>query len=360
MRRSIFVFLMCFCPGLGLVAASPVVAGPIRLGVEPITPIEGPVLVRVSGHYISIHNGRSHHWKDDFVPAGGRHFIPLGPVNPIINVGVSVRIVHPEIVSDSARSKSTPLLLRPVGFETFEPRTWRDILAKGEARFGDRPETPAGHVVAQANWHLRSILDEYLPALDGEGGSGESDAALPDQIALLEEIARYALDTPPPTPGNPRSVSPENLESYQRSILEHDLKYRMEIEEGMHRLREWLSLDRDQRRRMHSMLAQIRYAKRVANQLMTEADRQRLGAFIGEVTRKRPRGETAPKHTSWVDPTTQVAYRVHVQSPSGDCVRLSIRADLTGVVSADLGEMSNSVKGRFCRASNGKSRLAGS
>jgi hypothetical protein len=341
-------------------AASTVVAGPIRLGVEPMTSIDGPILVRVSGHYISIHNGNSHHWKDDFIPAGGRHFIPLGPVNPLINVGVSVRIIHPEIVSASARSSSTPLLLRPVGFDTFEPLTWEEILERGETRFGDRPETPAGHVLAQAYWHLRSILEEYLPALDDEGGQNESSSALPNQLALLERIARHALDAPPQEMNRPPSLPAENLASYRRSLREQDLKFRVELEEALHRLREWLSLDRDQRRLVRSMMQRMQYPQRVADQLMTRADRQRLGEYLAELDTQRALRQAHPKSTSWVDATTRVAYRVRMLKFSGECVRLNVQTDLTLVVPADVGDMTHSVEGRFCRDADGLARFGNS
>jgi hypothetical protein len=352
MRVLIDLFVLAFC----LFAAMSAAAGPIRVGVEPISEIEGPVLVRVNGHYLSIHGGNSHHWKDAFIPVGGRHFVPLGPVNLLINVGVSVRIIHPEIVSESSVSTSTPLLIRPVGFETFQPRTWRDIMARGESRFGERPDTPAGHVLPLAYWHLRSILNEYLPALDMDTAIDVSDGEIRHQLALLERIVRYALDAPPPSLDKPARMPSENLASYQRSIRDTRSKTRVEIEEMLHQLREWLSLDHGERRHIREMMKQMRYPQRVAAHLMTDIDRRQLGDFIGRAAAGRANRKTLQKGSSWTNPNTQVSYRARMLRSSGECARLNLQVDLTRVVVADLDEMVRSVEGRFCRDADGKSR----
>ena len=91
MRRAIVFGIVTLVWGLG----GPALAGPIRVGVETETPVAGPFLVRVSGHYADFHNGRSRHWKTALIPAGGRHFVALGPVNALLNMGVSVSIYHP-------------------------------------------------------------------------------------------------------------------------------------------------------------------------------------------------------------------------------------------------------------------------
>jgi hypothetical protein len=354
MRRSIALFLLVSCAALAV--HSPAAAGPIRVGVEPTEDVSGPVLVRVSGHYISLHNGISHHWKDDFIPIGGRHFIPLGPVNPLINVGVSVRIVHPELISAHARSHSTPLLLRPVGFETFEPRTWRDVMAHEESRFGERPKTPAGHVLPQAYQHLKSILEEYLPAYDVQPDASMKGDPILHQLELFEELVRYALDAPAPVFDLPRGMPQENRPSYVKSLRERHLMLRVEIEEIIYQLREWLSLDRAERRHIRNLMDGMRHAKHVAAQLLTDADWKRLGDYMNEVEKSRARKQDYQKGKSWSDPTTGIAYRVRMLEPRGECAELGISVDLTGLVKADLGNLIHSVKGRFCRDADGTTR----
>lgn len=355
MHRFIALFLLAACAAF--TATSPATAGPIRLGVEPLEGVSGPALVRVSGHYISIHNGISHHWKDDFIPVGGRHFIPLGPVNPLINVGVSVRIIHPELISAHARSHSTPLLLRPVGFETFVPRTWREIMTSGESRFGDRPDTPAGHVLPQAYWHLKSILEEYLPAYDADPGADLKGDPIAHQLDLFDELVRYALDAPPPIFELPRGMPEESRTGYVRSLRERDLKQRVEIAEVLHRLREWLSLDRAKRRHIRSLMDGMQRPQDVADELMTEADRKRVFEYMNEVEASRARRQDYRKGKSWSDPTTGIRYRVRMLEPRGECARLSVSTDLTGLVKADLNNLIHSVEGRFCRDADGTSRF---
>ena len=340
-----------------LTATSPAAAGPIRLGVEPRESVSGPALVRVSGHYISIHNGFSRHWKDDFIPIGGRHFVPLGVVNPLNNMGVSVRIIHPELVSASARSRSTPLLLRPVGFETFEPRTWREVMASGESRFGKRPDTPAGHVLPQAYWHLKSVLEEYLPAYDAEPGSDLEGDPIANQLDFFDTLARYALDAPPPTFDIPGGMPEENRQSYVRSLRERDLSQRVEIEDVLYRLHEWLSLDRKERRRIRRLMNGMQRAQGVSDQLMTRTDRKRLGDYMNEVATSRVLNRDYQKGRSWSDPATGISYRVRMLDPRGECAKLSISADLTGLVKADLDELIHTVEGRFCREADGTSRF---
>jgi len=349
LRIAIPVCLVaCFALG------SPAAAGPIRVGVRPDEPIQGPVLVRVYGHYVSIHNGRSRHWLDAFVPAGERRFIALGPVNPLINVGVSIRIVHPEIVAESAQSHQTPLLLRPVGFDTLEPRSWRRLMAQGATAFGAPAGTPGAHVIYQAAGHLQAFLLEYLPALDESEAPFVGDAVLRAQQALLEEIARYALAAEPAVPRVLATKFGDDRASYQRSLAAQELAQRVQIEEHLHRIRSWLSIDRDQRRRLRRMMEQMRRPQRFAEQLMTAADHARLRDYLNEVTARRAANEPYEVGTSWIDPTSHVAYRLRMLGPSsGGCVRLTVMTDLTRVVDADLEGMTHSVTARFCRGDDG-------
>ena len=79
-----------------LLYATPAAAGPIRVEIRPDVEPRDPFVVSVTGHYASIHNGNSRHWKDAALRAGTRRFIPLGPVNPLMNMGVSVSVRHPD------------------------------------------------------------------------------------------------------------------------------------------------------------------------------------------------------------------------------------------------------------------------
>ena len=90
--------------------ATSAAAGPIRVGIETPDPVTEPFLVRVTGHYANLHNGTSRHWKDALIPAGGRHFVLLGPVNAVLNMGVSVSIYHPAYVTERERSRKTCVL----------------------------------------------------------------------------------------------------------------------------------------------------------------------------------------------------------------------------------------------------------
>jgi hypothetical protein len=47
---------------------------------------------------------------------------------------------------------------------------------------------------------------------------------------------------------------------------------------------------------------------------------------------------------------------VHIASPPHECAYLSITADVTGVVTADLGDMVHTVKANFCRRASGEWR----
>lgn len=350
MRLSIISLL---CLAAALAPGSPAAAGPIRVGIQPAAPIAGPILVHVYGHYASIHNGTTRHWLYTFVPAGERRFIALGPVNPLLNMGVSVRIYHPEILAESARSYRTPLLVRPVSFETFEPRSWRDVMAQRASELGPRPGTPGAHPVFQAVGHLQSFLLEYLPELDERDDPRSSDAALPGHLALLEEIVRYALATESVVQRVPKDLSSADRASYRKSLQRMELEQRVELDDLLHRIRSWLSLELEQRLEVRRFMEQMRHPQRVAEQLMTDRDRARVGDYLAEAAARRASGERYNKATSWIDPTTRVSYRVQMISPSPSCPMLGVTTDLTRVVDADLGEMIHSVKGRFCRGKDG-------
>jgi hypothetical protein len=344
----------------GLAASGTAEAGPIRVGITPAEAVEGPVLVRVYGHYADLHNGHSSHWKDAFLPAGKRRFIPLGPVLWPLNMGVSVHTIHPELLSAGARSHSTPLLLRPVSFDDLEPRSWRNVMASGEIRFGARPETPGGHVVFQAWGHLLSFLNGYLPALDSQPKPLVSEALLTRQLALIEEIARYALAAEPPESIAPRPMAPAKQAAYERSMREQALRHRVELEDFLYRIREWLSLDREARRTLRALREQARYPQRVSEQLMTDADRRRLGDYIAEAAEDAAAKRKHEKSRSWRDPSTRVSYRVWISKPAGRCARLTVSTDLTTVVDADLDDLVRSVSGRFCRDDDGGSSFQSS
>ena len=83
-----------------LLLAVPAAAGPVRLEIETVEVPRDPFAVTVTGHYADLHNGTSRTWKRALVPADGPRWLPLGPVNWLLNMGVSLWIYHPEYVAD--------------------------------------------------------------------------------------------------------------------------------------------------------------------------------------------------------------------------------------------------------------------
>jgi hypothetical protein len=306
---------------LGLLVASTAVAGPIWLEIDTDTAPRDPFLVRVSGHYADFHNGHSRHWKDALVRAGGRRIIALGPVNPLLNMGVSVSVYHPEYVSERERSKKTPLLVRPVGFETFRPLTWRSAIETGAAFENGGPYQLLGQMLG----HLQFFLSDYLPAVDtASGGMAVSEESLRAYLPLFEELVRFG-DSDAAAARPQRWVVQQMAEepAFARSLAQSDLETRAELRELLHRARAWLSLPRESRVTVRRLMEDMRYPRSVGEALMTPADRAQLAAFLD-----RPR----------------------------QCVYLSITADLTDVVPADLGDMTNQVRASFCQRASGEWR----
>jgi len=348
MRLALAVLL-----GLGL--SAPAAAGPVRVEIQTESELAAPFLVSVTGHYADLHNGHSRHWKDALVPAGRRQFIPLGPVNLLLNMGVSVAVYHPEYVMERARSRKTPLLVRPVGFETFEPRAWREVMASDETRLGDRKDMPASQVVYHAVGHLQMFLLHYLPAVDADPGRA-SEETLRDYVAFFDELTRHALASPVREAPTLREASTEKQDAYARSVRKHDLEHRAMLEQLLFRSHEWLTVPPPDRRAVRTLMEKMRYPKTLGEELLTESDLDRLGDFLDRYAEDRAARRDPSRNTSWTHPETRVAYRVFVLDPPRRCAYLSITTDLTQVVDADLGDMTRSVKGRFCRRENGEWR----
>lgn len=347
---------LLLAPALALALAPPAAAGPVSVEIQAGAPVSEPFLVSVTGHYADLHNGHSRHWKDALVAAGARRFVPLGPVNPLLNLGVSVSVYHPEYVVETARSEKTPLLLRPVRFATFTPRAWRDVMAAGETELGELPGSPAAHVVYQVVAHLHLFLHAYLPASDAAPGGGAGEASLRGFLGSFDELARYALASEPGVlreldgaPADPRGA-------YASAIRAQDLERRAELEELLRRAHAWLSVAPADRRVVRTLMAQMRTPQGVGELLLGPQDRARLGAFLDAFAREDRLHRDPDEATSWSDPGTGVAYRVRILDPPAGCAFLSITTDLTGVVPADLGDMTHEVKARFCQQPDGQWR----
>jgi hypothetical protein len=338
---------------LGVLLASAAAAGPVRVEIETRAELRDPFLVRVTGHYADFHNGYSRHWKDTLIPAGRRRFIGLGPVNPLLNSGVSVSVYHPEYVTERARSKKTPLLVRPVGFETFRPRAWRDFIAAGPDDAAGRAEQP----LAQALGHLQLFLLAWLPAVDEAGGRAASTASLRAYLPLLDEITRFAEERPP---GGPpfrlAGASAEQQAAFVRSLRTQELQQRAELAELRRRAHAWVSVPAAARQVVRAHMEQMRSARGLDEELFTRRDRERLGAFLDRYAADKAARRRPEERISWTDPETRIAYRVNILDPPRACAYLGVTTDLTGVVSADLGEMTRAVKGRFCRRATGEWR----
>jgi hypothetical protein len=338
---------------LGLMLAPAAAAGPIRVQIDVGAAPRDPFLVRISGHYADLHNGYSRHWKDVLLPAGAPRSIGLGPVNPLLNMGVSVSVYHPEYVTERARSRKTPLLVRPVGFETFRPRAWRDFIAAGADPGAPRSQQP----LFQAQGHLQLFLSAWLPAIDEAGGPAASGASLRAYLPLLDEIARFGGES---RPGPPRyqlaGASPEQQAAFARSIRNQELELRAELAELRRRAQAWISVPPATRKSVRAQMERMHSPRGVGEELFTRHDRDQLGAFLDRYVEDRAARRDADDHTSWIHPETRVAYRVRILDPPPGCAYLGISTDLTRVVAADLGEMTARVKANFCRRPTGEWR----
>jgi hypothetical protein len=339
---------------LALLLAPAAGAGPLRLGIETDETPRDPFLVRVSGHYADFHNGHSRHWKNALVRAGGRHWIPLGPVNALLNMGVSVTIYHPEYLTEHERSRKTPLLLRPVRFDSFHPRSWRDRIAAGAGKATDPTRARVEHPLWQAQGHLQSFLKGWLPAIDAADDPPATDAALRDYLPLFDAIDRFAQAAGPAPVGlGMRGTTPEKQIAYERSLARQELETRAEVAELTRRARAWLSVPRAERVAMRFYMKEMRSPKGLGERLLGERDLETLGAFLDRYAEDRAARRKPEKRTSWTDPERRIAYRVRVLDPPRSCAFLAITTDLTGVVPADLGDMTHRVKANFCQRASG-------
>jgi hypothetical protein len=337
-----------------LLLAPAAAGGPIRVEIRPDPEPRDPFVVSVTGHYADFHNGYSRRWKEVPFRAGARGFIALGPVNPILNMGVSVSVYHPEYVSEWARSKKTPLLLRPVSFETFRPRTWKSALARGEPIENDLPNYLLGQILG----HLQIFLLTYLPAMDqAEGDLIASDASLRAHLPFLEELVGFAMtEAAAERPRRFVSASVRADPAFMRGLAEQDRKTRVEVRELLYRIREWLSVPRSERVAMRRLMQEMRYGRNVSQELMGKDDLAQLGAFLDRYQNDREAKREPESATSWANPVNRIEYRVRIIEPPRRCSYLTITTDLTGVVSADLGDMTSQVKARFCRRASGEWR----
>lgn len=331
-----------------LALARPAAAGPIRVGIETEANETGPFLVRVYGHYADFHNGSSRHWKDALLPGGGRHFVPLGPVNALLNTGVSVSIYHPSYVSEVARSYKTPLLLRPVGFDTFRPRSWQAIMASREEFANGGPEQFLG----QALGHLQTFVEGYLPALDS-GDAPPPPDALRRHLPLLREIARFA-ESDEASERRDRWAKRHTDPEFVRALARQDLESRALLREWLRRAEAWLSVPREQRVEVRERMRQMRYAKSVGEELLDPSDLAELAALARRDAEDRTAGREREGSTSWTNPETLVSFRASLDDGRRACPTVSLTTELTTLVDADLGDMTKTVTGRLCRDESGR------
>jgi hypothetical protein len=334
-----------------LFVAVPAEAGPIRVEIRTDAEARAPFVVSVIGHYADFHLGHSRHWKDVPLRAGRRRFIPLGPVNPLINMGVSVSVQHPAYVTERARSKRTPLLLRPVGFETFRPRSWRSYLDEGGPIDNGGPWQP----LAQILGHFQVVLDVWLPVVDGAAGDlAADDATLRGFLPLLEDLEAFAMtDAAAVRPRRFGLRGSEDDPAFQRRLAAQDLENRHEIRDLHYRIGQWLSLSRGERNEVRAMMRAMATGQGVSEQLMQPADRERVGALLERYGADRAAQREPETRASWSNPESRVAYRVRIVGARGPCATLAITTDLTGVVAADLGDMTRRVDAKFCRSDAG-------
>jgi hypothetical protein len=348
---------LALCIALGLLLAPVAGAGPLRLGIETADSPRDPFLVQVSGHYADIHNGYSRHWKDVLIPAGGRHWIPLGPVNPILNMGVSVTVYHPEYLALHERSRKTPLLLRPLRLESFRPRAWRHVLAAGPEAAVDGAGARVEHPLWQALGHLQLFLGAWLPAMDAAGATHESDGSLRSYLPLFDEMKRFVEATGPVGIRFTLSqASPEKQAAFARSLARQELETRAELAELTRRAHAWLSVPRAERVTLRTYMEEMRSPRGLGERLLGERDLHELGAFLDLYAADKAARREPEKRVSWTDPETRIRYRVRVLDPPPGCAFLAITTDLTGVVPAELGDMTHEVKANFCQRASGEWR----
>jgi hypothetical protein len=343
-----------FCIALALALPCAATAGPIRVQIDTAAEVPDPFLVSVNGHYADFHLGYSRHWKDALLRPGRRRSIDLGPVNPLLNMGVSVTIYHPEYVAAYARSKKTPLLVRPVGFETFRPRAWRDAMASGEGPDAGNAAQALNHVVG----HLQLFLDAYLPAVDAaQPDDAVSDARLRQLLPFFDALVQFgAEEAQRVQPSGWVGEKMEEEPAFARSMARQALEQCALMHELLRRTQAWLSVPRDERAALRELMRAMRYPRSVGEDLMTADDRAELGAFLERYAEDRSARREPETSTSWINPENRVAYRVHAVSPPRECAYLSITADVTGVVTADVGDMVHTVKANFCRRASGEWR----
>jgi hypothetical protein len=338
--------------GLLLAAlAAPAAAGPVRLEIETAETPRDPFVVTVTGHYADLHNGHSRTWKRALVPAGGAQWLPLGPVNLVLNMGVSLRVYHPEYVAESQRSRKTPLLVRPVVFEPFRPRAWRDVMAEWPTDVTRRVEHPLFAVLG----HLQSIHQIWLPAMDVEGSA--TDAQLRTYLPFLDELLAFAESAgPAPRDTTMTFDTPEKRRAYERSLANQELETRADAAELVRRAHAWLSLPRAQRASLRTVMEDMRSPKGLGERLMSERDLAELGAFLDRYTAARAARRDPQTRVSWTHPETRITYRVSVLDPPRGCAYVAVTTDLTRVVDVDLGDMTHDVKARFCQRASGEWR----
>jgi len=334
-----------------LAFAGPAAAGPVRLEIETAEKPRDPFAVSVSGHYADLHNGYSRTWKQALVPAGGARWLPLGPVNLVLNMGVSLRIYHPEYVAESQRSRKTPLLVRPVFFEPFRPRAWRDVMTEWPTEVARRVE----HPLFAVQGHLQGFHQIWLPSMDAEGAA--TDAQLRSYLPLLDELLAFAETAGPAPRGTPMTYDdPEKRRAYERSLANQELETRADTAELVRRAHAWLSVPRAQRVSLRKAMKDMRSPKGLGERLMSEHDLDELGAFLDRYAADRAARRDPQKSVSWTHPETRITFRVGVLDPPPRCAYLSVTTDLTRVVDADLGDMTHSVKGLFCQRESGEWR----
>ena len=107
---------------------------------------------------------------------------------------------------------------------------------------------------------------------------------------------------------------------------------------------------------VRELMRRMRWPNPLGEELMTAYDHDRMDAFLKDAERARRERRNVRERTSWTNPETRVEYRVKLGSRGPTCASTSITADLTRVVDADLGDMTNEVSARFCRRGDGRWR----
>jgi hypothetical protein len=206
--------------------------------------------------------------------------------------------------------------------------------------------------------HFQGFLDLYLPAVDAaSGGLSVPDESLRAYMPLFDDLVRFG-DSDAAAARTQRWVNQEMQDdpAFARSMAQNDLEARTELRELLRRARAWLSLPRERRIVVRQLMREMRYPKTVGEELMMPADLAQLAAFLDRYREDRAARREPEPATSWTNPENRVAYRVHVLDPPHQCAYLSVAIDLTEVVSADLGDMTNQVKASFCRRESGEWR----